>query len=1278
MPDAVYKSYPFIFSSKGIIARKVDDTASIEEYLSLTNLEELAENAFGTRLGSTLVNAQGTLGQPVYPLGSVSSPTLTPTTVAAQGPSSPAWSNPSNLIATGASLATVTVSSGATPSQQLLAAGISAALPIGAVILGFGVNFHAFDVVTGLGRSLKFNLTISGTPVGVARTQVIGEIEPAILTVGGAADLWGYAGWNASNVNANLGILVQATSTNGTPATISVNSLTVTIYYLAVGIVHSLAKLSGLNGNAWRYAGVGGTLWRITGTNPGPYSWIANTLSGNPWTAVAFRPNLASAPTMFFADANGMLKDNGSYANPQQMGIFQPQFPVSAQSQAPQEVTLDNYVTTESDYTYTGIGSGSNATYVNTTLSSNVTSTGIQAVTVADPTQPRLFQLLTIGSGGGAEVVQVLFVTATGFVANFTKTHSSGDTVASACLSVTVPASTTATVGISFASLPAGANPIPANWPNGQPLQQADYIGLFLYVSDPSQVQSIQLAFDCGDGSFQSDYFYKVIAQGPLQSLLDTASSNSTEATTAATDALLDESLGLYGAGAGSIVELNTGLDNWTPLLIQLSDFAGAGRADFSDPVFNWSAVNGYQITITMNDGSSATIQLAALTLFGGAGPDSFAGVGYDYLFTLYNDNDGTESNPCMSMTNVNPPNNTNWVVPRRQPVLLTMNLNTFGPLGQLQDGQITAIRIYRRGGTLGDNYRRVFELPVNISGGGTVTYTDTTSDSDLAASDIISFLNDVPVTSSLPNPVNTTLVNAINTTNQIATVTPVSMANISVRQQVTLGSPTALANNFETVIVLTVGVGSFTAFVQNTHAVGENVQATAAYGQPLTIMAEAFGQMWFAGDVNNPSYLYWSNPTNPQGAGSDQYIDVGSPDDPITAIAKFAGNLYVSTPKTGWQSVAPGSNQNGSPTIYPTKCKHGCVAPHGFFITEEAIYYEAIDGLRAFAGGDSSYLTQDLEFIWQGVGTTPIVEADPTKFSQVVAAYWNMMGFFSYIGLDGNRHRVIGHQVYKRWRNDDADAQSILLEVDTNTLVYGDSNGLVHVDRQNLGYDQANAGGVLAEGAIPINLQTSYQNQGLPANQKNYNNLQLDVYTAGQPLTVTLLFNDGQFSINLGTVTNTQRAKYNFQVNAGKGQQAYKIALQITGNLTAQVYVYQASIEALPLPMTRKSFDTYDLNMGGTDSKICRDIFFQYSAGAPITVNVYYDSSTTPGFTFTMPTAGGIRNPLRQRLPAVSFRTIRFVGTSTADFMFWQDSCAWMKFQAQGRGYEKALFVEN
>lgn len=1012
--------------------------------------------------------------------------------------------------------------------------------------------------------------------------------------------------------------------------------------------VYSLAKLSSLNGNAYRYAGSAGNLYRRAGTAPGAYSLIKSGMSGSPWISSVFAPVATSLPYIFFADANGMLKDNGTLAAPQQMGIFQPQYPVQAVAQTPDKITLDNYRAASTTYTYTGISGGTIGAYVNTTLTSAVTAVGLATVSVAAPMQIGLFQLLTIDTGGSTETVLVIQVTATGFVAYFTTTHTSGAAVASQSLSVTVPASTTATVSKGFTGTPISA------WPTT--LDQEDYIGLYMYVSDPSQIQKIILSFDCGNGTFQSDYFYRTIGQGPLQTLLDT----NTDSSTSAADAVLSETLGLFSTEDSGITQLNTGLTQWTPLLMQLSDFAGAGRADFSDPVFNWSNVNGYQIQIVTNDNTSVTVQFAALILFGGAGPDSFAGVSYDWLFTFYNAVDGTESNPCMAMTNVNPPSQTNWITPRRQSVLLTMNHPTLDP-------QTTHLRIYQRGGTLASNYYRVDQV---VCSGTFTNYLQTYADDQIEGNDTVSFTNDVPVTSSLVTPVLTNLSVAINTLNQVVTVTPVSMANISVAQQVSLGN--VAATNFEIVIVLTVGGTSFTAFVQNTHAVNEIVSATASYGQPVTIIAQAFGQMYFAGDKQNPNYLYYSAKDNPQAVSSAAYVPVSTPDDVITAIVATRANLFVSTLKRWW-SISPGSQPGSAPTVYPTAADRGCVATQGVCVKGEMVYYQALDGIRVFTGGGSNYITRIIEFVFQGIGTTPIVEADLTRLSSTVMTFWNNMVFISYFGAGTKRSRVILDTVNERWRNDDQDSQSILLEADTNSILYGDSQGLIHQDRLNQSYDQSNVGGVATITPIQMTLQTPYSDQGAPTIQKNYNNLIIDANTNNQPLVCELFYNDGQESAVIGTVTTTERARVNLPINNGLGFQAYKCSLLLQGQATQRIFLYQAAIMAIPLAITRQSWDSYWQDDGTPESKIMKDCWFDYNASAPITCTVYYDESAlVQPFVFVLPQYNGVRNSFRQRLPAVKYRLRRIVLDSNGnDFQLWDTSKLAIKPVKQGAGYE-------
>jgi len=631
-------------------------------------------------------------------------------------------------------------------------------------------------------------------------------------------------------------------------------------------------------------------------------------------------------------------------------------------------------------------------------------------------------------------------------------------------------------------------------------------------------------------------------------------------------------------------------------------------------------------------------------------------------------------------MTDVDPPFNTNRVLPRRQPVLLTMKNGTHDP-------QVTHLRIYRRGGTLADNYRRIDQVPLTAAFGATQTYTDIWSDADIQGADVVSFTNDVPVTSPLPVPMNNTLGTAIVVRNGVRTVALGTAYNpteefsnpLFVGQQVNIGDVSA--SNFETVIVLSItgtvyAVTGFTAFVQNTHAAGEPLAATAKYGQPLDIMGIAYDQAFYAGDLFNPNNLYWSAKGNVQAVSSAAYEPVSNPGDSITAIVGTQGNLFVSTLQRWW-SVAPGSNTSAAPTIYPTAVDHGCVGKGAWTLRDGVVYFLAIDGIRTFRGGSGEYISDVIEFVWQNQGTTPIPIADPTQFSTSVVSWWNQYVFFGYTALDGHRYRIILDCDAKRYRNDSLDAQSMFLEEDTGTLVFGDSQGLVHLDRQLTASDETNVGGVVTQSPIAITLQTPYNDGGSAAFQKNYNELVIDAETGGNDVLATLLFNDGEFSETIGTVNTTQRQRVNLNLNNGDGFEAYKVSLQLTGAGTSRIFLYQCALRSIVLAQTRKSYDSWWLKLSTAESKVIKQVYFDIQASADVVVKFYYDSNTTPGYTYTIAANGGVRNSLRIRLPAILCRLFRIVMESTGDYQFWPDSRIEYKGVAQGKGYSVEIIAQ-
>ena len=236
----------------------------------------------------------------------------------------------------------------------------------------------------------------------------------------------------------------------------------------------------------------------------------------------------------------------------------------------------------------------------------------------------------------------------------------------------------------------------------------------------------------------------------------------------------------------------------------------------------------------------------------------------------------------------------------------------------------------------------------------------------------------------------------------------------------------------------------------------------------------------------------------------------------------------------------------------------------------------------------------------------------------------------------------------------------------------------MIHVDRVDIPYDQSSVSNIVSASAIPFSLQTPYDFNGMPERQKNYVDFTIDANTNGQDLSLTLLFDDGQNSVSLGTLNTTKRQKVNFPVLSELGYQAYKVSMKITGNLTSRVFLYQAAIKAVPLAITRKSYDSYWMKFGIDEFKICKQLYVEYTASEDITFSVYYDGSSTAAFSFTLSSAGGVRTAQRVRLPAVAFRMMRVAASSGGDCQIWEDSSFDWKPLVNGKGYQKALMVPN
>lgn len=674
--------------------------------------------------------------------------------------------------------------------------------------------------------------------------------------------------------------------------------------------------------------------------------------------------------------------------------------------------------------------------------------------------------------------------------------------------------------------------------------------------------------------------------------------------------------------------------------------FLRSAAIQFGNP--DWSNITEISITCTNTSIADFAILFNDFLLLSG-GLTTTGGIPYDYRYTYFNINTGHESNPSVVLVS--------GISPMNEAVTATW---TPSP-----DPQVTHVRLYRRGGTLATGWQLVAQVPV-----GTTMFGDAFPDAFIAEQLVLALDNDAPVTSTLVVPVNTTLGTSV-TAGSSQTVAPASMANIFPNQLMIVDYNGLLE---ETVVVQSVTGTTFTAYFQLAHTSTAVLYASTRTALPVNVSAIAFNQGWLAGDPNNPHYLYYSKVTDVESFPPENFVEVGTPTDPIVAIREFRGQLFAWTQTTVYTIL--GANLNLTPAPFKTSCHHGLYSLYGITEVEGEIWYYSNDGIYAFQGGDARYVSEPIEWLFRSQSLGPVSPADPAHAADLILEFFKNEVFVAYTGLDGNRHRVVYNTTYKRWKNDDVPAFSMMTQDDTDVLFFGDTTGMIYQDRIGNFDDTGITAGVRnPPAAINFNLQTASMDQGSPKNQKNYQEVTVDIDTGGVPVAVILLFDNAATVVNLGNVTTTGRGQVTFKVNGDQGQLSRNVALNLTASLTgAVVNVFESHIRGTVEAEQRKVFDSYWVKYGSDEFKTGKQGWFEYVAPDPAGVmfNLYIEGGTVPVFTFTLPQAT-VRTAKRVRFIPLKAKVWRWTAASASDFQLYNESQIEIKPWTTSKGYEKA-----
>src|SRR5208337_1891819 len=514
--------------------------------------------------------------------------------------------------------------------------------------------------------------------------------------------------------------------------------------------VHTLARLKGVAGNTWRYAGAGQNIYRIAGDAQGAYGVVSspNQMSGNRFSAATYRPNFSSFPYIFFADSQAMLKDNGQFNPLQQMGIFPPVIPVAAQIAGflVNDIDLFGSPTFPLVPLYQYWGSPPKA-YSNITATTNLTVSTVVRTNHFFIRRAYSTVLVTVTSAHGLSLGQQVildvvtdpnfngsyFVNQVNSPTSFTVTapyvlgsnSSSGGTATCYQSFVSGKVNTTVSVVLQSGSLvtitPASMTNIVAglvfsvNYEGGFIVSAVAATTFSFYL--PSNVNNVTI----GVGNpITAIPFRGTIAANTTALITSTNGGSGFNlnilGSTPAIDADVISCFFNFSSTvnlSGVTVEFDVGDGTftndyysaavtlggftggvWGQFSVQRGSFATHGRAGL--PGFTWATVNSYRVVFVTNSSGPVTVEMDSFYMAASGGPDTGAGSQYDYRYAYWNNVTGDESNPSQVMSYT--------VNPSSEPIILTIVPSL--------DPQVTNINIYRRGGTLNVGWTEVAQIP--------------------------------------------------------------------------------------------------------------------------------------------------------------------------------------------------------------------------------------------------------------------------------------------------------------------------------------------------------------------------------------------------------------------------------------------------------------------------------------------------------------------------------------------------------------------------------------
>ncbi|MBM3744162.1 MAG: hypothetical protein FJW34_00020 [Acidobacteria bacterium] len=402
--------------------------------------------------------------------------------------------------------------------------------------------------------------------------------------------------------------------------------------------------------------------------------------------------------------------------------------------------------------------------------------------------------------------------------------------------------------------------------------------------------------------------------------------------------------------------------------------------------------------------------------------------------------------------------------------------------------------------------------------------------------------------------------------------------------------------------------------------ALHEKMLETDRDGPPpaMGLAGPYFGQLLAYGSDEHPNWLWWSKVNQPScwpGSSTEEghHEPVGDDGEVLLRVTTHKRLAILYKERSIWRLL--GDPNDEAATIEQTNANIGILGPRAVADAGALDYFAGPQGVYGFDFDRERKISEKLDPIFKGAYTeladgirVPPISSQAQYRARAVLAYANDLLYFSYPeeGQMWPSITVVYNPATEQWvsmRTAAALGQgftALYYEGEGNELLAGSSSGHVYA----YGYGATDAGQ-----AIPLRYLSGYHNQGLPDNEKIYEDLVIEHDTGGASITVKVVWDNGAQVQTIGSVSSTTRTRTPFQVGQyGKGRRAYNVALLLDGDATSEVVIYGVTIHAEPEPRVARSWDSGVFDCGTDQVKEIDGLEFDIEAEGTVTYSLYGD----------------------------------------------------------------------